>query len=112
MSSSCACHTTDNDGLWTSLVLASELFRYEVTRSSDAQQKILKQFAGIKFLNDVSDVPIDIQDYFVHVGVTGDWHSWANGSISCETKCPSLRWHLVQLNNQTWMEMESRYKLR
>jgi hypothetical protein len=56
VSNTCTCHTTDNDGLWTSIVLASELFRYEATHSLDSQQKILKQFAGIKFLNDVTGI--------------------------------------------------------
>lgn len=58
VSNSCSPHTTANDGLWTSLVLGSELFRYHVTQSSDAQEKFLRQFAGMKFLNDVSAVSI------------------------------------------------------
>ena len=51
---SCAPHTTDNDGLWTSIALAAEAFRYKVTGDKEAKENAWSLFFGMQFLNNVS----------------------------------------------------------
>jgi len=41
---------TDNDGLWTSMYLAAELFRYDVTKSGDALQNACEAFEAMERL--------------------------------------------------------------
>ena len=43
-------HDTDNDGLWTSMYLAGELFRYAVTKSDDAKQNAYEAFEAMERL--------------------------------------------------------------
>ncbi|WP_085497738.1 hypothetical protein [Arenibacter troitsensis] len=43
-------HDTDNDGLWTSMYLAGELFRYAVTKSEDAKQNAYEAFEAMERL--------------------------------------------------------------
>ena len=52
--SSCSPHTTDNDGLWTSLPLVAEAFRYQVTGDLGARSNAWNLFMGMQFLNNVS----------------------------------------------------------
>lgn len=52
--SSCVPHTTDNDGLWTSIALAAEAFRYQVTGDEEAKENAWSLFLGMQFLNNVS----------------------------------------------------------
>ena len=51
--STCSPQTTDNDGLWTSLLVVAESFRYHVTKDPQAQSNAWALFKGMKFLNDV-----------------------------------------------------------
>ena len=51
---SCAPHATDNDGLWTSIALAAEAFRYQVTGEESARDNAWSLFQGMQFLNNVS----------------------------------------------------------
>ena len=45
---------TDNDGLWTSMYLAGELFRYAVTKSDDAKQNAYEAFEAMERLTDIT----------------------------------------------------------
>jgi len=45
---------TDNEGLWTSLYLASELFRYAVTKSDDAKQNAYEAFEAMERLTEIT----------------------------------------------------------
>ena len=47
---------TDNDGLWTSMYLASELFRYAVTQSEDAKKNALEAFEAMERLTNISGI--------------------------------------------------------
>lgn len=49
-------HDTDNDGLWTSMYLAAELFRYSVTKSEDAKFNAYEAFEAMERLTDISGV--------------------------------------------------------
>ena len=47
-------HDTDNDGLWTSMYLAGELFRYAVTKSEDAKQNMYEAFEAMERLTEIT----------------------------------------------------------
>ncbi len=47
---------SDNDGLWTSMYLASQLFRYEVTKSDIAYQNALEAFEAMERLNTINPI--------------------------------------------------------
>lgn len=47
-------HDTDNDGLWTSMYLAGELFRYAVTKSEDAKLNAYEAFAAMERLEGIA----------------------------------------------------------
>ncbi len=49
-------HDTDNDGLWTSMYLAAEIFRYAVTKSEDAKLNAYDAFEAMERLIDISGV--------------------------------------------------------
>ena len=48
---------SDNDGLWTSMYLAGELFRYAVTKSEDAKQNAYEAFEAMERLTEISGIP-------------------------------------------------------
>ncbi|MEN8157461.1 MAG: hypothetical protein ABFS10_10955 [Bacteroidota bacterium] len=47
---------TDNDGLWTSMYLAGELFRYGATGSADALQNAYEAFGAMERLTEISGI--------------------------------------------------------
>ncbi|MEN8137645.1 MAG: hypothetical protein ABFR62_04355 [Bacteroidota bacterium] len=47
---------SDNDGLWTSMYLASQLFRYKVTGSEEALLNALESFDAMERLNDINGI--------------------------------------------------------
>jgi len=47
---------TDNDGLWTSMYLAGELFRYAATSSEDALQNAYEAFEAMERLTEISGI--------------------------------------------------------
>jgi len=47
---------TDNDGLWTSMYLAGELFRYAATLSDDALQNAYEAFEAMERLTEISGI--------------------------------------------------------
>lgn len=49
--------TSDNDGLWTSMYLAGEVFRYAVTQSEEALQNIRESLDAMERLYTVNPVP-------------------------------------------------------
>lgn len=49
-------HDTDNDGLWTSMYLAAELFRCSVTKSEDAKLNAYEAFEAMERLTEISGV--------------------------------------------------------
>jgi hypothetical protein len=54
---SCRTHTSDNDGLWTSLNVMGEALRYAVTRTADAKASAWRHFDGLRLLNNVTGIP-------------------------------------------------------
>ena len=53
-----SCHPgpTDNDGLWTSWLVAAEALRYKVTKSDEARANAWRFYRGLKFLVDVTGI--------------------------------------------------------
>jgi hypothetical protein len=49
-------HDTDNDGLWTSMYLGGELFRYAATKSDDALQNAYEAFEAMERLTEISGI--------------------------------------------------------
>ena len=47
---------SDNDGLWTSMYLAGELFRYAVTKSDDALQNCYESFEAMERLSYINHI--------------------------------------------------------
>lgn len=47
---------SDNDGLWTSMYLAGELFRYAVTKSDDALQNCYESFEAMERLSQINHI--------------------------------------------------------
>ena len=48
---------SDNSGLWTSMYLAGELFRYAVTKSEDAKLNAYEAFETMERLTEISGIP-------------------------------------------------------
>jgi len=48
---------SDNDGLWTSMYLAGELFRYSVTHSKEALKNAYEAFEAMERLTEISGIP-------------------------------------------------------
>ncbi|MCF6357991.1 MAG: hypothetical protein L3J54_09325 [Draconibacterium sp.] len=49
--------TSDNDGLWTAMYLAGEVFRYSVTKSKDALQNITESLDAMERLYTINSIP-------------------------------------------------------
>ena len=49
--------TSDNDGLWTTMYLAGEVFRYSVTKSDEALQNISESLDALERLYTVNPIP-------------------------------------------------------
>jgi hypothetical protein len=48
---------TDNDGLWTAMYLAGELFRYAVTKSDEALRNCYESFEAMERLSSITGLP-------------------------------------------------------
>jgi len=77
-------HTNDNDGLWTSLYVAAEAFRYGATGDPAAKQNARRALEALMFLERITGIPgfvarsilpID-DDAWKH---EGEWHPSADG---------------------------------
>lgn len=51
---SCVMHDSDNNGLWTSLVVGAEYYRYRVTGEPEALSSGSRFFSGMVLLNEIS----------------------------------------------------------
>lgn len=76
--SSCHSQDSDNNGLWTSLVVGAEAFRFAVEKSDAAEAAAERHFGAMKFLNDVTGIKGLMARSFVVEGTTthgGTWHN-------------------------------------
>jgi hypothetical protein len=56
-SRTCLKEPGDNDGEWTSMYLASQIFRYVVTQDEEVRAQAWKHFEAMEFLNLVTGIP-------------------------------------------------------
>lgn len=65
---------TDNDGLFSSLYLAAESFRYATTKDESARKNAAEVYRGLEFLQTVTDTP----GFVARTVVPADWSSMAD----------------------------------
>lgn len=76
---------SDNDGLWTSLYVAAEAFRYAVTRDPQAKQYAWESLKALMWLQDITPIPGFFARSIVErgephrLGYGGEWHVSADG---------------------------------
>ena len=61
-------HDGDNDGLWTSMLVASQIFRWQATGDEEARAIAWKHFDAIEFLHNITDTRGFIARTFVKCG--------------------------------------------
>jgi hypothetical protein len=70
--------TNDNDGLWTSIYLAAECFRYASTKDPEAKINAIKAFEAMERLETITGIPGFPARSFVaadeNTGRGGEWH--------------------------------------
>ncbi len=71
-------HDNDNDGLWTSIYLAAQCYRYAVTKDADALQQAKACFAAMERLETINGRPGFISRSYLGPEETvpkkGEWH--------------------------------------
>ena len=76
---SCVNQDSDNNALWTSLVVAAEAFRYAVTGAQDAYNNATSYFQGMRLLNTLTGIKGLMARSFVTPNEThspgGTWHN-------------------------------------
>ena len=82
---------TDNDGLWTSMYLASELFRYAVTNSEDAKRNALEAFEAMERLTSISGIEgFPARTYEIDTYQKSNWNE--NSFYGIWKKAKNQRW--------------------
>ncbi len=80
---SSSCHTNNNDGLWTSIYLAAESFRYAATGDKEAYNNAVRTFLAMEKLQTVNPIPGFVARSYVAIdestGHDGEWHISADG---------------------------------
>lgn len=78
-----SCHTNDNDGLWTSIYLAAESFRYATTGDKEAYDNAVRTFLAMEKLQTVNPIPGFVARSYVAIdestGHDGEWHVSPDG---------------------------------
>lgn len=76
--------SSDNDGLWTSIYVAAEAFRYAVTKDPVAKKNARKSLEALMFMEKITGIPgfcarsyVPISDDPKKYG--GEWHRSADG---------------------------------
>ena len=77
------CFTNDNDGLWSSIYLAAESFRFAVTGASDAYDNAVRTFKAMEMLEKVTPMTGFVARSYVSAdedtGQGGEWHLSKDG---------------------------------
>jgi len=75
--------TDDNDGLWTSIYLASECFRYAVTKDPEAKKNAIRAYEAMEKLETITGISGFPARSFVAAGEStgegGEWHLTPDG---------------------------------
>lgn len=95
---------TDNDGLWTSMYLAGELFRYAVTKSEDAKLNAYEAFEAMERMTEITQLDgfparsYERDGYELGIHANGFSHEWTqkylkeNGRIWRLSEDGKWRW--------------------
>ena len=71
------CYTNDNDGLWSSIYLAAESFRFAVTGAKDAYENAVRTFKAMEMLENVTPMKGFVARSYVtadeDTGKGGEW---------------------------------------
>lgn len=76
------CYSSDNDGLWTSIYLASESFRYAVTGEQDAYDNAVRTFKAMERLETINPNPGFVARSYLTIDEPsphGTWHATEDG---------------------------------
>lgn len=65
---------TDNDGLFSSLYLAAESFRYATTKDESAKQNAAAVYRGLEFLQTITDTP----GFVARTVIPADWSNMSD----------------------------------
>lgn len=75
--------TSDNDGLWTAIYLASECFRYATVKDPEARKNAIKAYEAMERLETITGIPGFPARSYVSVnestGKDGQWHPTPDG---------------------------------
>jgi hypothetical protein len=75
--------TNDNDGLWTSIYLASECYRFAVTKDPEAKKNAVRAYEAMERLETITGIPGFPARSFVaaneSTGQGGEWHLTKDG---------------------------------
>jgi len=75
--------TNDNDGLWSSIYLAAESFRFAVTGEKEAYDNAVRTFLAMEKLGSINPIPGYVARSYVTIdestGHGGEWHVSADG---------------------------------
>ncbi len=107
--STCVSHDDDNNGLWTSVVVAAEAFRFAATGDPRAYDRAMHYYNGIVMLNKITGVPGLMARSAVPPGDThggGQWH------FSTVADYQGWQWKGVCVCYQRWLTLSPGYKQR
>jgi hypothetical protein len=76
-------HSSDNDGLWTSIYVAAEAFRYGATGDESARENAWKSLQALMFMEEVTGIPGFVARSFVPASDNpqrygGEWYPSAD----------------------------------
>lgn len=52
--------SNDNNGLWTSMYLMGQCFRYQLEKTPQVKENAWKYFMGLKLLNDATGIKVGV----------------------------------------------------
>tara|TARA_B100002019_G_scaffold147685_1_gene127152 strand:+ start:3581 stop:5749 length:2169 start_codon:yes stop_codon:yes gene_type:complete len=93
---------TDNDGLWTSMYLASELFRYAATGSKEAQQNAYEALVAMERLTTISGIPgFPARTYEIDQFQRSNWNKNSNYGVWKKSKNPDWVWKTTTSSDES-----------
>ena len=93
---------TDNDGLWTSMYLASELFRYAATGSKEAQQNAYEALVAMERLTTISGIPgFPARTYEIDKYQRSNWNKNSNYGVWKKSKNPDWVWKTTTSSDES-----------
>ena len=93
---------TDNDGLWTSMYLASELFRYASTGSEEAKQNAYEALVAMERLTTISGIPgFPARTYEIDQFQISNWNKNSTYGVWKKSKNPDWVWKTTTSSDES-----------